>query len=102
MLRKFDSAFLPVRRGDVWLSSLYGSWANEGRLVQEPLEPGMKVIKNRDGVRNSHTAHAEVMFSLDGKPQENYGNVMQLFVMAETTNCALIRTIVNITSFMPA
>lgn len=76
MLRKFDSAFLPVRRGDVWLSSLYGSWANEGRLVQEPLEPGMKVIKNRDGVRNSHTAHAEVMFSLDGKPQENYGNVI--------------------------
>ena len=75
-LRKFDSAFLPVRRGDVWLSSLYGSWANEGRLVQEPLEPGMKVIKNRDGVRNSHTAHAEVMFSLDGKPQENYGNVI--------------------------
>lgn len=75
-LRRFDSAFLPVRRGNVWLSSLYGSWANEGRLVQEPLEPGMKVIKNKDGVRNSHTAHAEVMFSLDGKPQENDGNVI--------------------------
>ena len=45
-------------------------------MCREPLEPGMKVIKNRDGVRNSHTAHAEVMFSLDGKPQENYGNVI--------------------------
>ncbi len=76
VLRRFDSAYLPIRRGDVWLSSLYGSWANEGRLVQEPLEPGMKIIKNKDGVRNSHTAHAEVMFSLDGKPQENHGNVL--------------------------
>lgn len=75
-LNQFASAFLPVRRGDVWLSHLYGSWANEGRLSQEPLEPGMKVIKNRDGVRNSHTSHAEIMFSLDGKPQENTGNVI--------------------------
>jgi len=58
------------------LSHLYGAWANEGRLLQEPLEPGMKVIKNRDGVRNSHTAHAEVMFSLDGQPVENSGRVI--------------------------
>ena len=36
----------------------------------------MKVIKNKDGVRNSHTSHAEVMFSLDGKPQENAGCVI--------------------------
>ena len=73
VLNQFASAYLPIRRGNVWLSSLYGSWANEGRLVQEPLEPGMKIIKNKDGVRNSHTAHAEVMFSLDGRPQENEG-----------------------------
>lgn len=75
-LNRFASAYLPIRRGDVWLSSLYGSWANEGRVAEEPLVPGMKVIKNKDGVRNSHTAHAEVMFSLDGKPQENTGNVI--------------------------
>lgn len=73
LLNQFASAYLPIRRGNVWLSSLYGSWANESRLVQEPLEPGMKIIKNRDGVRNSHTAHSEVMFSLDGHPQENVG-----------------------------
>lgn len=72
-LNQFASGYLPIRRGTVWLSSLYGAWANEGRLLQEPLEPGMKVIKNKDGIRNSHTAHAEVMFSLDGRPQENTG-----------------------------
>ena len=75
-LNQFASAYLPIRRGNVWLSHLYGAWANEGRLLQEPLEPGMKVIKNRDGVRNSHTAHAEVMFSLDGQPVENSGRVI--------------------------
>ena len=72
-LNRFQSAYLPIRRGDVWLSHLSGSWANEGKLTQERLEPGLKMIKNKDGVRNTHTAHPEVMFSLDGKPQENSG-----------------------------
>ena len=75
-LTQFASVYLPVRRGNVWLSHLSGSWANEGQLTQEPLEPGMIVIKNKDGVRNSHTAHAEVMFSLDGNPRENTGRVI--------------------------
>ena len=75
-LTRFDSGFLPVRRGQVWLSHLSGTWANEGQLVQEPLLPGVKMIKNKDGVRNSHTAHSEVMFSLDGRPQENSGRVI--------------------------
>jgi len=75
-LTKFASAQLPIRRGNVWISHLYGSWANEGRVSQEPLTPDMKVIKNRDGARNSHTDHAEVMFSLDGRPQENTGRTI--------------------------
>ena len=75
-LTRFDSGYLPIRVGDVWVSHLYGTWANEGRLVQEPLERGMLTIKNKDGVRNAHTDHAEVMFSLDGKPQENAGRVI--------------------------
>ncbi|MFS6554692.1 glycoside hydrolase family 36 N-terminal domain-containing protein, partial [Parabacteroides distasonis] len=75
-LTKFASAQLPVRRGNVWISHLYGSWANEGRVSQEPLTPDMKVIKNRDGARNAHTDHAEVMLSLDGQPQENSGRTI--------------------------
>lgn len=75
-LTRFDSGFLPVRVGDVWLSHIHGTWAAEGRLVQEPLERGMRVIKNKDGTRNAHTDHSEVMFSLDGKPQENSGRVI--------------------------
>jgi alpha-galactosidase len=36
----------------------------------------MRVIKNKDGARNSHTAHGEVMFSLDGVPREDTGRVI--------------------------
>jgi alpha-galactosidase len=75
-LTSFDSAYLPLRYGNVYMSSLYGSWANEGRLEEIPLTHGMKVIKNKDGVRNSHVAHAEVMFSLDGVPNERTGRVI--------------------------
>ena len=75
-LTQFASCALPIRRGDVWLSYFYGSWANEARLIEEPITPGEKIIKNKDGVRNAHTDHAEVMFSLDGKGQENCGDVI--------------------------
>ena len=75
-LTQFASICLPIRRGNVWLSHFYGSWANEAQLVEEPLLAGEKVIKNKDGSRNSHTDHAEVMFSLDGKGQENTGDVI--------------------------
>ncbi len=75
-LTQFASGYLPVRYGDVWLSQLYGSWANEGRVDEAPLNHGMKVIKNKDGARNSHTSHGEVMLSLDGKARENEGRVI--------------------------
>lgn len=75
-LTQFASGYLPIRYGEVWISHLYGSWANEGRVEEEPLTHGMMVIKNKDGVRNSHTSHAEVMFSLDGKARENSGRVI--------------------------
>ena len=76
ILNQFSSGALHIRRGNVWLSHLSGSWANEGRVTEEPLNPGLMIIKNKDGIRNSHTDHAEVMISLDGKPQENSGRVI--------------------------
>lgn len=75
-LNRFMSGYLPVRYGDVWLSSLYGTWADEANLTEEPLSHGVKMIKNKDGLRNSHTSHAEIMLSLDGKPRENSGRVI--------------------------
>ena len=76
VLTRFDSAHLPIRGGDTWISSLYGTWANEGRVCTEPLTRGIKLIKNIDGTRNAHTSHGEVMISLDGRPREEDGRVI--------------------------
>ena len=76
VLTRFDSGHLPIRGGDTWISSLYGTWANEGRVCTEPLTRGIKVIKNIDGTRNAHTSHGEVMISLDGRPREDAGRVI--------------------------
>ena len=75
-LTTFASAMLPIRRGDVWMSHLSGTWANEANVNNEKLAPGEFVIRNTDGARPSHTDHAEVLFSLDGKGQENAGDVI--------------------------
>ena len=96
-LDRFASACLPIRYGNVWLSQLYGSWGNEGRVDCSPLTHGMRVIKNRDGVRNSHTAHAELMLSLDGKPRENDGRVIGA-ALCYSGNYKLVIDIRNITS----
>ena len=76
LLRRFASGCLPIRQGDVWMAHLHGAWGDEAGLTTEPLLPGMKVIKNRNGVRNSAEDHAEVLFSLDGAPQENAGRAI--------------------------
>jgi len=91
-MRQFASAYLPVRRGDVYLTSFTGSWGNEACVVEEPLMPGMKIIKNKDGVRNSHTAHSEVMFSLDGVPRENYGRTIGAALCYSGNYCLKVDT----------
>ena len=75
-LTTFASAMLPIRRGDVWMSHLSGAWANEANVSNEKLAPGKFVITNNHGTCNSNTAHGEVMFSLNGKAQENTGDVI--------------------------
>ena len=77
-LTTFASAMLPIRRGDVWMSHLSGTWAAEGQLSHEKRQPGEFVIRKtkRQAPAIPHTDHAEVMFSLDGKGQENAGNVI--------------------------
>ncbi len=74
-LYRFDSSVMPIRR-PAQLVSLSGTWASEAEVTIEPLTPGIRAIINKDGARNAHTAHSEVMFSLDGAPQENTGAVI--------------------------
>lgn len=76
VFKRFDSGVMPVRRGDVWATHLHGAWTAETQVTSEPLVPGVKTVKNLDGARNGQGDHAEVMLSLDGKPQENSGRVI--------------------------
>ena len=47
VLGQFASAYLPVRRGDVWLSRLYGAWANEARWCKSLCVPVWRSSKTR-------------------------------------------------------
>lgn len=76
ILKRMDSGFLPIRRGDVWITHLHGAWTAESQVTSEPLTPGIKTIKNLDGARNGHADQPSVMLSLDGKPDENSGRVI--------------------------
>ncbi|MCR5312510.1 MAG: alpha-galactosidase [Bacteroidaceae bacterium] len=80
-LTQFYSSCMPIRRGDVYVSHFHGSWAAEAQLVEEKLNNGMLVIKNKDGLRNATTDRQEVMFSLEGKAQENAGDVIGAALM---------------------
>jgi len=75
-LRRMDSGFLPVRSGNVWLMHQHGTWGAEASVTSEPLSPGTKIISNFDGARNGQNDRAEVMLSLDGKPDEHSGRTI--------------------------
>ena len=75
-LKRYDSGHLTIRRGDVWITHLHGDWASETDMTQEPLTRGLHIIRNSDGARNAHLDAPEVMFSLDGQPQENHGRTI--------------------------
>ena len=81
LLTQFYSTCMPIRRGNVWASHFHGSWAAEGQLTEEKLNNGMLIIKNKDGVRNATSDRSEVMFSLDGKGQQNSGDVIGTAVL---------------------
>lgn len=76
ILKRYDSGHFIMRRGDVWFTHLHGNWAAENVPTQEPLTPGVQTIRNTDGARNAHCDAPEVMFSLDGKPQEAAGRTI--------------------------
>ena len=74
-LFQFASAYLPMSRGDNWLSHFHGSWGAEHTMDEEKLTNGQKVIANKDGLANTETDNPSFMLSLDGRPQEESGKV---------------------------
>lgn len=75
-LYRFVSAYLPVQRGDNWLTHFHGHWGAENMLEEEKLTNGQKVISNKDGMVNTETDNPSFMLSMNGKPQEEYGHIL--------------------------
>ena len=80
-LTQFLSSMMPIRRNNVWVSHMHGSSAAEAQLSQHKLENGQLRIKNKDGLRNATSDRQELMFSLEGRPQENQGDVIGAALM---------------------
>ena len=93
-LYRFVSAYLPVQRGDNWLTHFHGHWGAENMLEEEKLTNGQKVISNKDGMVNTETDNPSFMLSIDGKPQEEYGHILG-GTLAWTRNYLLKMDITN-------
>lgn len=75
-LFKFASCYIPVRSFDPWLTHFHGAWGDEFNLVEEKLENGVKIIKNRTGIRNTQCDNPSFMLSLNGKSTEERGDII--------------------------
>ena len=75
-LLQYQSGFLPIRQGDVWVSHQHGAWGAESQVTEEPLNPGQFLVQDYNGAKNAVVNRPNLMFSLDGKPQENQGRVI--------------------------
>ena len=75
-LKRYDSGHLAIPQGNLYMIHMHGNWSAETTPTVEPVNPGLKIVRNSDGARNAHTDAPEMMFSLDGKPQENSGRVI--------------------------
>ncbi len=75
-LYRFASAFVPVARGDNWMTHFHGFWGAEQMQDEEKLTNGQKVISNKDGMANTETDNPSFMLTMDGKPQEENGHVL--------------------------
>lgn len=74
-LHRFASAFIPVYRGDNWMTHFHGHWGAESTMEEEKLTNGQKVISNKDGLVNTETDNPSFMITMDGKPSEDNGHV---------------------------
>lgn len=74
-LHRFASAFIPVHRGDNWMTHFHGHWGAESTMEEEKLTNGQKVISNKDGLVNTETDNPSFMITMDGKPSEDNGHV---------------------------
>ncbi len=76
MLYKFASSFLPVKRADNYFVHYHGSWAAENFEHTDKLTGGQLSVSSTEGVRNTRYENPSFMITLNGRPQEESGDII--------------------------
>ncbi len=72
-LQNFYSSFLNLTGYSYYLTHFNGTWAGEMNHVEEKLEPGIKTIESKKGVRTTQTENPSFILSLNTPAEENTG-----------------------------
>lgn len=76
VLHKYASSMLHLNRGSYLLTEFAGDWASEAHMKDVPLEFGKKVLDTKLGSRADMFCSPFFQLSLDGKAEENSGEVI--------------------------
>lgn len=74
-LYNFASASFAFQSQSAYLNYFYGDWAKEFNAVETQLTEGTKILDSKLGVRTDQMTNPSFLLSLDGKMQEDAGNV---------------------------
>jgi alpha-galactosidase len=75
-LYDFASSALSFNQSSYYLNYFYGDWANEFNLIETKLSEGTKTIDSKLGVRTDQRSNQSFLLSLNGKLQEDNGEVI--------------------------
>ena len=75
VMNKFASANVPIQRGDNYVCHYHGRWASENYINETPMPNGELVLDEKEGMRTAWYNNPSFMISIDGKPQEENGEV---------------------------
>ena len=75
-LHNFASAAFNFQTPNAYLDYFYGDWANEFNLIETKLSEGTKTVDSKLGVRTDQRSNQSFLLSLNGKLQEDDGEVI--------------------------
>lgn len=76
VLNDFASGDLTFHESSYYLTSYYGDWAHEFNMTETQLQPGIRIIDSKLGVRSDQRSNPSFLLSLDGKLREDEGRVL--------------------------
>ena len=76
VLGDFASGDLTFHESSYHLTSFYGDWAEEFHVTETQLQPGIRIVDSKLGVRSDQRSNPSFLLSLDGKLREDDGRVL--------------------------